>query len=150
MVLFIISLVLLLVGTILICIKIGKDRAFRTVEKFNLTTNTPEAKEAIANLNDNFHGKVKKEIEFNNDCGLFQIGLALIWLWIIIFLPAVTFTLREYYVKQYCDGKYEWMHSAYVNEKGEVRSSESKTLVRVKSIKDRKTYYLQMDELPAE
>ena len=150
MVLFIISLVLLLVGIILICIKIGKDRAFRKVMEFNFTTDTPEAQEAIANLNKNFQVEVRQKIEDNDMGGLFQSGLALIWIGFILFLPAVMDSLREYYVKQYCDGKYEWAHSAYVNENGEVRPSDSKTLVRVKDIKDRKTYYLQKDELPAE
>ena len=143
MALFIIGLVLLVVGLFLFALALGRGRGLKWAKTINFTTDVAEAKKVVADINTKYQEKISNERAEN---GSFLIPLSWLFIWVgsMLFFPSFVL-LRERYVKQYCDGKFEWEQSAYVNERGEVRPTEGKSLVRVKDFADRKTFYLQRD-----
>ena len=148
MALFFIGLVLIFVGVFLLALAIGKGMGLKWASQINFTTDVREAKDVVNNINKGYQERVSSE-RTENGSALFPLSWLLIWIGIMLFGPSFAL-LRERYVKQYCDGKYEWEQVAYVNERGEVRPVESKTLVRVKDFSDRKTFYLQKDTTSTE
>lgn len=143
MVLFIIGIVLMVLGIISFVIPAARDNAFKWVQKTNFATNDEKLKPAFKELNDNYQKAISYQREKNGEI-LYGFAIFLIWLGAIFFAPGLCL-LREYYVKQYCDGKIQWVESAYVNDNGEVRPNGHRELIRTKSISDRKTFYLQKD-----
>ena len=143
MVLFIIGLVFILVSIFLLALTIGKGMGLKWASKINFTTNVKEAEDVVNDINNNYKKAVSYEKE-ENGTFLFPLFWFFFCVGIMLFVPSFEL-LRERYVKQYCDGKYEWEQSAYVNERGEVRPVGTKMLVRVKDFENRKTLYLQRD-----
>ena len=148
MALFFIGFALIIIGLICVSLAIGRGRGLKWAKTINFTTDVGEAKKVVSDINEKYQERISNENGQNGDT-LYPLGWFLIWLGIMLFGPSFAL-LRERYVKQYCDGKYEWEQSAYVNERGEVRPVESKTLVRVKDLSDRKTFYLQKDTTSTE
>ena len=143
MALFFIGFALILIGLFCLALAIGRGRGLKWAKTINFTTDVAEAKTVVSDINAKYQERISNENGQNGDT-LFPLAWFLLWIGIMLFGPSFAL-LRERYVKQYCDGKYEWEQSAYVNERGEVRPVESKTLVRVKDFADRKTFYLQKD-----
>lgn len=148
MALFIIGLVLLVVGLFLFALALGRGRGLKWASKQKFTTENPNLREAIAEVNNKFQKNVAYEREQNGSV-LSALACILIWAGFVMFAPGFSF-LREYYVKQYCEGKIVWMEPAYVDDNGEVRPDGHRKLVKVKNISDRRTLYLQKDTTSTE